>query len=147
MRANLCTVILQQTRGVLVGLPSLQSRRGLCLAGVLLCLLAFGVQLAVAADPPRQETVILAFDADLPTMDPHMHILRTGVITFYHSFLGLGIQPPTPSWGGMLGEGKDYMLLRWWLATFPGLAIFVTTLLIHLVGDGLRDWLDPATNR
>jgi ABC-type dipeptide/oligopeptide/nickel transport system permease subunit len=47
----------------------------------------------------------------------------------------------------MLGEGKDYMLLRWWLATFPGLAIFVTTLLINLVGDGLRDWLDPATNR
>lgn len=44
----------------------------------------------------------------------------------------------------MLGEGKDYMLLRWWLATFPGLAIFVTMLLINLVGDGLRDWLDPA---
>ena len=44
----------------------------------------------------------------------------------------------------MLGEDKDYMLLRWWLVTFPGLAIFVTTLLINLVGYGLRDWLDPA---
>lgn len=51
---------------------------------------------------------------------------------------------PTPSWGGMLGEGKDCMLLCWWLATFPGLAIFVTTLLINLVVYGLRDWLDPA---
>ena len=74
-------------------------------------------------------------------------VARMIILESFLSFLGLGIQPPTPSWGGMLGEGKDYMLLRWWLATFPGLAIFVTTLLINLVGDGLRDWLDPATNR
>jgi peptide/nickel transport system substrate-binding protein len=78
MRANLCTGIMRQTRGVLTG--------------VLLCLLALGVRLAVAADPPRQETVILAFDADLPTMDPHMHILRTGVITFYHMFDNLVVR-------------------------------------------------------
>ena len=71
-------------------------------------------------------------------------VARMIILESFLSFLGLGIQPPTPSWGGMLGEGKDYMLLRWWLATFPGLAIFVTTLLINLVGDGLRDWLDPA---
>jgi peptide/nickel transport system permease protein len=48
-----------------------------------------------------------------------------------------------PSWGGMLGEGRVYVLTRWWLATFPGLAIFVTTLGINLLGDGLRDFLDP----
>lgn len=59
------------------------------------------------------------------------------------SFLGLGVQPPTPSWGGMLGEGRSYMLTHWWLATFPGVAIFVTTLGINLLGDGLRDLLDP----
>ena len=59
------------------------------------------------------------------------------------SFLGLGVQPPTPSWGGMLGEGRTYMLTHWWLATFPGIAIFMTTLGINLLGDGLRDVLDP----
>ena len=59
------------------------------------------------------------------------------------SFLGLGVQPPTPSWGGMLGEGRTYMLTHWWLATFPGIAIFITTLGINLLGDGLRDLLDP----
>jgi peptide/nickel transport system permease protein len=59
------------------------------------------------------------------------------------SFLGLGVQPPTPSWGAMLGEGRTYMLTHWWLATFPGIAIFVTTLGINLLGDGLRDLLDP----
>jgi len=59
------------------------------------------------------------------------------------SFLGLGVQPPTPSWGGMLGEGRTYMLTHWWLATFPGIAIFITTLGINLLGDGLRDVFDP----
>jgi len=59
------------------------------------------------------------------------------------SFLGLGIQPPTPAWGNMLGEGRVYMLNSWWIATFPGLAIFLTTLVINLMGNALRDWLDP----
>jgi len=59
------------------------------------------------------------------------------------SFLGLGIQPPTPAWGNMLGEGRLYMLNSWCIATFPGLAIFVTTLVINLMGNALRDWLDP----
>ncbi len=61
------------------------------------------------------------------------------------SFLGLGIQPPMASWGGMLAEGRTYMLNLWWLAAIPGLAIFFTTLGINLMGDGLRDWLDPHT--
>jgi len=59
------------------------------------------------------------------------------------SFLGLGIQPPTPAWGNMLGEGRVYMLNSWWIAAFPGLAIFITTLVLNLMGNGLRDWLDP----
>ncbi|HEV8306651.1 MAG TPA: ABC transporter permease [Methylomirabilota bacterium] len=59
------------------------------------------------------------------------------------SFLGLGVQPPTPSWGNMLGEGRDYVQSKWWLATFPGLAIALTTVSVNLVGDWLRDRLDP----
>ena len=59
------------------------------------------------------------------------------------SFLGLGIQPPIPAWGNMLGEGRVYMLNSWWIAAFPGLAIFITTLVLNLMGNGLRDWLDP----
>ena len=61
------------------------------------------------------------------------------------SFLGLGIQPPMASLGGMLAEGRSYMLNLWWLAAIPGSAIFFTTLGINLMGDGLRDWLDPHT--
>jgi peptide/nickel transport system permease protein len=59
------------------------------------------------------------------------------------SFLGLGVQPPTPSWGTMVAAGRDNLLGAWWLATFPGLAIVVTVLAFNLVGDGLRDALDP----
>jgi peptide/nickel transport system permease protein len=58
-------------------------------------------------------------------------------------FLGLGVQPPTPAWGNMLGEGRVYMLNSWWIAAFPGVAIFITTLAINLMGNALRDWLDP----
>jgi peptide/nickel transport system permease protein len=59
------------------------------------------------------------------------------------SFLGLGVQPPAPSWGSMLSDGREYMATAWWLATFPGLAIIVTVLGINLLGDALRDILDP----
>jgi peptide/nickel transport system permease protein len=59
------------------------------------------------------------------------------------SFLGLGVRPPTPSWGAMLAEGRIYLGTAWWLATFPGLAISVTVLSLNLVGDWLRDLLDP----
>lgn len=58
-------------------------------------------------------------------------------------FLGLGVQPPTPSWGNMLGEGRDYLMTTWWLTTFPGLTISMTAVSINLVGDALRDALDP----
>jgi len=59
------------------------------------------------------------------------------------SYLGLGIQPPTPTWGNMLADGRAYVASAWWLATFPGLAIMVTVLSINLIGDWLRDFLDP----
>jgi peptide/nickel transport system permease protein len=59
------------------------------------------------------------------------------------SFLGLGTQPPNPSWGLMLAEGRGFIDIAWWLAFFPGMAIFVTVLCFNLLGDGLRDVLDP----
>jgi peptide/nickel transport system permease protein len=58
-------------------------------------------------------------------------------------FLGLGVQQPTPEWGAMLGEGRAYIFSNPNLATFPGLAIFLTVLAFNLAGDGLRDALDP----
>lgn len=57
-------------------------------------------------------------------------------------FLGLGIRPPTPTWGNMLAEGRQYITIAWWLVTFPGLAIMLTVSSINLLGDGLRDLLD-----
>jgi peptide/nickel transport system permease protein len=59
------------------------------------------------------------------------------------SFLGLGIQPPTPSWGGMVADGRDYLSVAWWVPTFPGLAILITVLGINFLGDWLRDHFDP----
>ncbi len=72
-----------------------------------------------------------------------LQVARVIILESFLSFLGLGVQPPTPAWGNMLGEGRVYMLNSWWIAAFPGLAIFVTTLAINLVGNALRDWLDP----
>ena len=72
-----------------------------------------------------------------------LDMARVIVLESALSFLGLGVQPPTPTWGGMLADGRVYMTTAWWLATFPGLAILVTVLGISLFGDGLRDTLDP----
>jgi len=63
------------------------------------------------------------------------------------SFLGLGVQPPTPSWGSMLSAAQPFISLDAWLAVWPGLAIFLATLSFNLLGDGLRDVLDPKTQR
>jgi peptide/nickel transport system permease protein len=63
------------------------------------------------------------------------------------SFLGLGVQPPTASWGNMVASGRDVMLNAWWIAAFPGLAIVLTVMSFNLVGDGLRDALDPRHAR
>lgn len=59
------------------------------------------------------------------------------------SFLGFGVQPPTPSWGEILSQSRDFMDIAWWLALFPGVAIFVSITAYNLVGEGLRDAIDP----
>jgi peptide/nickel transport system permease protein len=63
------------------------------------------------------------------------------------SYLGIGVQPPTPSWGNILTSGKDYIEFAWWLSLFPGLAILVTVLAYNLLGEGIRDALDPRVKR
>jgi dipeptide transport system permease protein len=62
-------------------------------------------------------------------------------------FLGMGAQPPTPEWGTMLATAREFILRAWWVVTFPGLAILITVLAINLIGDGLRDALDPKLKR
>ena len=59
------------------------------------------------------------------------------------SFLGLGVQPPTPSWGNIINEGRDSLLNHWWISSFPGIAILTTVVCFNLIGDGVRDALDP----
>lgn len=63
------------------------------------------------------------------------------------SFLGLGIQPPTPAWGSMIATGREYMLDAWWLSTLPGIALLILVLSINLFGEGLRDIMDPEMNQ
>ncbi len=77
------------------------------------------------------------------TMDMGSAILAASAL----SFLGLGAQPPTPDWGLMVSQGKDYLLNYWWYPTFPGLAIFITVIAFNLVGDTLREILDPRLRR
>lgn len=74
-------------------------------------------------------------------------VARTVIAEASLSFLGLGIPPPAPSWGAMLDEGRNYLTTGWWLALFPGLAILLLVLGINLVGDWLRDLLDPRLER
>jgi peptide/nickel transport system permease protein len=75
----------------------------------------------------------------LATLNVAGAILTTAAL----SFLGLGAQPPTPEWGAMLSRGRSFMRTAWWLTVFPGLAIMVTVFALNLLGDGLRDILDP----
>ena len=89
-------------------------------------------------DQPR-DPLGLVSNLVVATLD----MARVIVIESALSFLGLGVQPPTPTWGGMLADGRVYLSTAWWLATFPGLAILITVLGINLFGDGLRDTLDP----
>jgi len=62
-------------------------------------------------------------------------------------FLGLGVPPPAPSWGNMLADGREYIQEAWWIATLPGMVLMVTVLGMNLLGDGLRDYLDPSLRR
>jgi peptide/nickel transport system permease protein len=75
-----------------------------------------------------------------------MATLQSGTVvveTAGLSFLGLGAQPPSPDWGALLADGQNYFLTAWWIATFPGLAIFVVVIGFNLFGDALRDFFDP----
>ncbi len=81
--------------------------------------------------------------ANLVLVLASVEVARMIVVESFLSYLGLGVPPPVPSWGGMLSEGQLYVLTKWWLATFPGLAILVTVLGVNLVGDALRDLFDP----
>jgi peptide/nickel transport system permease protein len=72
-------------------------------------------------------------------------IARAIVLESSLSFLGLGVPPTTPSWGGMLADGRQYLDTAWWTALFPGLAIMLAVMGVNLLGDGLRDALDPAS--
>jgi peptide/nickel transport system permease protein len=61
------------------------------------------------------------------------------------SCLGLGVSPPTPTWGTMLGDSQSYLFVAWWLSTFPGIALCLTVLSVNILGDWIRDRLDPHT--
>jgi peptide/nickel transport system permease protein len=89
------------------------------------------------------------FQHILPNVLPLIFVLAAidvGAIVLLESalsFLGLGILPPTPSWGNMLTNGASYFVRAWWLVVSPGVMIFLTVLCLYLIGDGLRDALDP----
>jgi peptide/nickel transport system permease protein len=63
------------------------------------------------------------------------------------SFLGIGVQPPTPSWGNILAQGKNVLGIAWWLSLFPGIAILLTVLGYNLLGEGIRDAIDPRLKK
>ena len=75
------------------------------------------------------------------TIDAGTVILAVGAL----AFLGLAAQPPTPDWGLMIADGRTTVVTEWWISTFPGLAIFTAVLAFNLLGDALRDVLDPRT--
>jgi peptide/nickel transport system permease protein len=72
-----------------------------------------------------------------------LYVGRMILIESALSFLGVGVPPPTPTWGGILADGRAYIDTAWWIALFPGLAIMITVLGVNLVGDWFRDYLDP----
>jgi peptide/nickel transport system permease protein len=88
--------------------------------------------------PSVRASVIVLF-----TLNLSINILFEAALTF----LGLGISPQTPTWGGMLSDGRVYLSTAWWIATFPGIAIMITALGINILGDWLRDTLDPRLGR
>ncbi|MEX2222952.1 MAG: ABC transporter permease [Candidatus Rokuibacteriota bacterium] len=73
-----------------------------------------------------------------------LELARAIVLEATLSFLGLGVQPPTPSWGGMVHEGREYLESAWWISTFPGLVLMITSIVVSRTGDWLRDVLDPT---
>ncbi len=108
------------------------------------------VQAAIALGASRRRIV---FSHILPNVMPPLIVAATlnlSIVILVEaglSFLGLGTQPPTPSWGGMISRGRQYMTIAPWLVVFPGLAIMAAVLGFNLLGDGLRETLDPKLYR
>lgn len=73
------------------------------------------------------------------------HVATAIIFEASLSFLGLGVQPPTSTWGVLIANGRNYLPAEWWISTFPGIAIFITVLALNLLGDGLRDEFDPRS--
>jgi ABC-type dipeptide/oligopeptide/nickel transport system permease subunit len=73
------------------------------------------------------------------------HVATAIIFEASLSFLGLGVRPPTPTWGVMIATGRRFLPAEWWISTFPGIAILITVLALNLLGDGLRDEFDPRS--
>lgn len=95
----------------------------------------------------------LLFRHILPELVPPLLVVATlevGLMILFEaslSFIGLGVQPPHPSWGSMMATGRDYVATAWWISTFPGIAIFLIVLSINMIGDYVRDILDPKNKK
>jgi len=102
-----------------------------------------------AAQALGESDAKIIFKEVLPNIIHSLLVLATLQVGFFIileaslSFLGLGIQPPTPAWGSMINSGRAYMLSAWWVSTIPGIALLILVLSINLLGEGLRDILDP----
>jgi len=102
-----------------------------------------------AAQALGESDIKIIFKEILPNIIHSLLVLATLRVGFFIileaslSFLGLGIQPPTPAWGSMINAGRAYMLSAWWVSTIPGIALLILVLSINLLGEGLRDILDP----
>ena len=104
------------------------------------------VQAARASGAPDLRIIVRHL---LPNVVPVIAIsatLRVGLAILTEaglSFLGLGVQPPRPSWGNIIADGREYLSIAWWVSLFPGLCVFLAVMAFNLVGDGLRDAFDP----
>ena len=106
----------------------------------------FVAQARIAGCSPRRIILVHIFPNVLNTLVVLLS-LQVGWVIIVEaslSFLGAGVPPPTPTWGSMIAEGRDYIASAWWVSFFPGLAILVTVLAFNLSGDWLRDALDPT---
>ncbi|HAJ33906.1 MAG TPA: peptide ABC transporter permease [Candidatus Atribacteria bacterium] len=102
-----------------------------------------------AAQALGESDIKIIFKEILPNIVHSLSVLATLRVGYFIileaslSFLGLGIQPPTPAWGSMINSGRAFMLTSWWVSTMPGIALLILVLSINLLGEGLRDILDP----
>jgi peptide/nickel transport system permease protein len=106
------------------------------------------VRAAVAVGAPGRSIVWRHVLPEVLPVATVVATLEVGLMVVYEaslSFIGLGVQPPTASWGSMLSDGQQYIASAWWLAAFPGFALFVLVLAVNLLGDVVRDRLDPRS--